>query len=50
MAMATSACQLSGAPSVEPSARLELNGPVPDLEANTTQGPIKFPNGRMAAG
>lgn len=22
--------------------RLELNGPVPDFEANTTQGPIKF--------
>jgi len=42
MAMATSASQLPGVPSVESSARLELNGPVPDFEANTTQGPIKF--------
>jgi len=42
MAMATTPSQLPGAPIGEPPARLELNGPAPDFEANTTHGPIKL--------
>ncbi len=38
-AMATSISQLPG---VTERPRLELNGPVPDFEANTTHGPIKL--------
>ncbi len=38
-AMATSVSQL---PSMTEGPRLELNGPVPDFEANTTHGPIKL--------
>ncbi len=40
MAMATTATQHLEAQ--EPPARLELNGPAPDFEANTTHGPIKL--------
>ena len=43
MATAISTSQFTDAPSTsEPLARLELNGPAPDFEANTTAGPIKF--------
>ena len=45
MATATSASQASAqlpTTPFEPAPRLELNGPVPDFEANTTHGPIKF--------
>lgn len=42
MATATSPTQLGGVPVAEPAPRLELNGPAPDFEANTTHGPIKF--------
>lgn len=39
MAMATATTQL---PEGQDPARLELNGPAPDFEANTTHGPIKL--------
>lgn len=39
MAMATATTQL---PEGQDTARLELNGPAPDFEANTTHGPIKL--------
>jgi len=43
MATATSTSQLPGtATEGEPAPRLELNGPAPDFEANTTLGPIKL--------
>src|SRR6266571_3884108 len=42
MAIATATSQLPGTPLAEPSPRLELNGPAPDFEANTTHGPIKL--------
>ncbi len=42
MATATSASQFPGGPGLEPLPRLELNGPAPDFEANTTHGPIKL--------
>ena len=43
MATATSTSQIAGAPAGgEQPARLELNGPAPDFEANTTHGPIKL--------
>ena len=42
MAIATSASQLSSSAAPEPAPRVELNGPVPDFEANTTHGPIKL--------
>ncbi len=41
MATATSVSQLPGS-LPEPPPRLELNGPAPDFEANTTHGPIKL--------
>lgn len=40
MAVATSASQLPG--TAEAPHRLELNGPVPDFEANSTHGPIRL--------
>ena len=42
MATATSASQMPGAALPEPPPRIELNGPAPDFEANTTHGPIKL--------
>lgn len=39
MATATATTQL---PEAQDPARLELNGPAPDFEANTTHGPIKL--------
>jgi peroxiredoxin 2/4 len=42
MAIATSASQLPGTATSEAPVRLELNGPVPDFEANTTHGAIKL--------
>lgn len=42
MATAASTTQLPGASAERPPPRLELNGPAPDFEANTTAGPIKL--------
>ena len=42
MATATTTSQLPGAPEPAAPARLELNGPAPDFEANTTQGVIRL--------
>jgi len=42
MATAASTAQIPTTISPEPPPRLELNGPVPDFEANTTHGPIKL--------
>jgi peroxiredoxin (alkyl hydroperoxide reductase subunit C) len=42
MATAASASQLPSVPGVATAPRLELNGPAPDFEANSTAGPIKL--------
>ncbi len=42
MATATSASQFTTTTSPGAPPRLELNGPAPDFEANTTHGPIKL--------
>ncbi len=42
MATAVSASQLPAVPALAPPPRLELNGPAPDFEANTTAGPIRL--------
>jgi len=42
MATAVSTSQVPAAPTVANPPRLELNGPAPDFEANTTAGPIKL--------
>jgi peroxiredoxin (alkyl hydroperoxide reductase subunit C) len=42
MATATSSTQLSSSELVTPLPRLELNGPAPDFEANSTHGPVKL--------
>ena len=50
MATAMEASHIPRAEHQEGPARLELNGPAPDFEANTTHGPIKLSNGRRASG
>jgi peroxiredoxin (alkyl hydroperoxide reductase subunit C) len=42
MATATSTTQLSSSEAVTPLPHLELNGPAPDFEANSTHGPLKL--------
>jgi peroxiredoxin (alkyl hydroperoxide reductase subunit C) len=42
MATAVSTSQLPAVPADAPAPRLELNGPAPDFDANTTAGPIKL--------
>jgi peroxiredoxin (alkyl hydroperoxide reductase subunit C) len=42
MATTLSASQLPAPASAQPVPRLELNGPAPDFEANTTHGPIRL--------
>jgi peroxiredoxin 2/4 len=43
MATATSPTQFTGQTSIpEAATRIELNGPAPDFEANSTQGPLKL--------
>ncbi len=42
MATAVSSSQLPAVPAVASAPRLELNGPAPDFDANTTAGPIRL--------
>ena len=50
MATAVSATPVPAAPAVAGAPRLELNGPAPDFEANTTAGPLKLSEWQAGSG